>query len=232
MNIKDVLIISEAVASDAFFKDFFVRKKDGSIICKTEYGYKRVQFQHYNTYDLVRDDLALEMKPVYGVRFNVLHKWFEKYQVRPLNYVRDEESVAFSGNQFGEREDYYFLENRYEYEKDLRVLRTEVVKNAKFIFSKYSSLQDYYRYIVVETINGRRKFLDIGIEWAMDFLTATKIAAPSDYQRVKEVVLQRIEMLNNRNEPNIIKYYDDLPMILEDLESTDFNSGKWGVIPK
>ncbi len=231
MNIKDVLKISEAVASDVFFKDFVVRKKDACIICKTEYGYKRVEFQHYNTYDLVRDDLALEMKPVYGVRFNVLHKWFEKYQLRPLNYVRDEESVAFSGNQFGEREDYYFLENRNEHDKDLRVLRTEVVKNAKFIFNKYSSLQDYYRYIVEETINGKRKYRDIGIEWAMEFLTATKIAAPSDYQRVKEAVLQKIEIMKDRNEPNIMMYYDDLPMILEDLESTDFLSGKWGAIP-
>lgn len=60
---------------------------------------------------------------------------------------------------------------------------------------------------------------------------STKIAVPSDYQCVKKAVLQKIEMMKDRNEPNIRMYYDDLPMILEDLENTDFSSGKWGAIP-
>lgn len=79
---KDVLNIVEYIATDSFFKDFVVRKRDNSIILKTDYGYKQVQLVHYNSYDLSRNALALEITPGYAVRFNVLHKWFEKYSLK------------------------------------------------------------------------------------------------------------------------------------------------------
>lgn len=58
MTKKDVLNIVEYIATDSFFKDFVVRKRDNSIILKTDYGYKQVQLEHYNSYDLSRNDLA------------------------------------------------------------------------------------------------------------------------------------------------------------------------------
>lgn len=232
MNKNDVLKIMETIFSDSYFHNWAIRKSDNAIISKTEYGYKRVIFWYHNGYDLKRDDLALEVRPTYAIRFNVLHKWFEKYSKRQLKDQRDDSSVGFVGRMIGAKDEFCFLENRTEYEKDLRELYIEVVENSKLIFNKYSSLHDYYRYIVEETVNGKREFPDQGIEWAMRFLIGTKIEAPSDYQRVKEAVLQKIEIMKDRNEPNIMMYYDDLPMILEDLESTDFLSGKWGAIPK
>lgn len=231
MNKNDVLKIMETIFSDSYFHNWAIRKSDNAIICKTEYGYKRIIFWYHNGYDLTRDDLALEVRPNYEIRFNVLHKWFEKYSKRTLKDQRDDYSVGFVGWMIGAKDEFCFLENRKEYEKDLRELYIEVVENSKLIFNKYSSLQDYYRYIVEETINGKSKWPDQGIEWAMGFLIGTKIVAPSDYQRVKEAVLQKIEMMKDRKEPNIMMYYDNLPMILEDLENTDFSSGKWGAIP-
>jgi hypothetical protein len=78
MNKKDVLGIIEDVASDTYFNGFKIRKSDNSLIFKTDVGYKRITFNYYNSYDLDRGDLALEIRPIYGVRFNILHKWFEK----------------------------------------------------------------------------------------------------------------------------------------------------------
>ena len=93
MNKQDVLIILEAIASDDYFKDYQIRKSDDSIIYKSVNGYKRVRLVYHNSFDLERKDLALEIQPHYEVRFNVLHKWFEKYSKRELKYQRDDDSV-------------------------------------------------------------------------------------------------------------------------------------------
>ena len=228
MNKKDVLCIIEAIASDAFFKDFIIRKSDNSIICKTDYGYKRVFFWYHNGYDLQRDDLALEIRPSYDIRFNILHKWFEKYSKRTIKDQRDTNSIGFTGNMINSTDEICFLESRKDYNKDLHVLYHEVVKNADYVFSKYGTLKGYYEYRIEDVLKGKREFPDTGFEWAIRFLIATKIVAPSDYDKVKELILQRVEFMMGRDEPNTKMYYNELPIILEDLERTDFRSGKWG----
>lgn len=98
MNKKDVLGIIEDVASDTFFNGFKIRKSDNSLIFKTDVGYKRITFNYYNSYDLDRGDLALEIRPIYGVRFNILHKWFEKYSKKSIRDQRDSYSIGFVGS--------------------------------------------------------------------------------------------------------------------------------------
>lgn len=228
MNKNDVLKIIEVVASDPFFKDFVIRKSDNSIIYKTKAGYKRVVFQYYNGYDLLRDDLALEIHPNYDVRFNVLHKWFEKYSKKTLTDQRDQYSIGVSGNMIGATYEFCFLENRKDYQKDLQKLQFEVVKNANYFFNKISTLVDYYNYCVVNLIKGDQD-LPYGFDWIPNYLIATRIVSPDNYNIVKKLILQRVELMKNGN-PNIKMYYNELPTILDDLENTDFMSGKWGEI--
>lgn len=231
MNKKDVLEILEVVASDVFFKDFKIRKSDNSIICKTDYGYKQVSFKYYNSYDLSRNGLALEITPSYNVRFNVLHKWFEKYSKRSLADQRDDYSIGFVGEMIGKINEFYFLENLKGYENDLHKLYDEVVKNAKQLFTKYETLDCYYNYYIDDVIKGEKSFPSHGFEWVVEYLIATKIVAPANYDFVKKLILKRVEFMMSRKEPNTALYYNDIPMILEDLESTDFSSGKWGKLP-
>lgn len=231
MNKKDVLDILEVIATDVYFKDYNIRKSDNCIICKTDYGYKRVSFSYYNSYDLSRNELALEITPAYEIRFNVLHKWFEKYSKRSLADQRDDYSIGFVGEMIGKKNEFYFLENRKEYEEDLHELYDEVVNNAKELFNKYETLNCYYNYYVDKVIKGERAFPIVGFEWVVEFLIATKLVAPSNYDYVKKIILERVEMMMSCGEPNIAKYYCDLQIILEDFESTDFTSGKWGKLP-
>lgn len=231
MNKKDVINIMGAIVSDSYFREFVVRKSDASIIRKLPFGFMRVIPRYYNTYDLVRDDLALEITPFYEIRFNVLHKWIEKYSKRALQYQRDDYSIAFWGDKLGTTNEFFFLENREDFEIDFQKLYIDIVRNAKHVFSKYSSLDSYYDYCINDVLNGKRQFPDEGFEWVIEHLIATRIVAPSNYERVKEHVLQRVDWMMDRGNPNMELYYNDLPMILGDLESTDFLSGKWGVLP-
>ncbi len=231
MNKKDVLSILESIISDSFFKDYVIRKSDNSIICKTEYGYKKVWFWYYNSYDLKRDSLALEIRPNYEIRFNVLHKWFEKYSKRTLKDQREDSSIGLVGSMIGKTDDFYFLENRKDFHKDLRTLHDEVVENARYIFSKFATIEGYYDYCINDAICGKRELPNGGFEWVPEYLIATKIVAPSNYEKVKKLILNRVEWMMGRQNPNIELYYNDLPTILEDLENTDFTSGKWGILP-
>lgn len=231
MNKSDVLSIVENIALNPFFKNYVVRKSDASIILKSEVGYKRIQFQYYNSYDLKRDQLALEITPNYDIRFNVLHKWFEKYSKRTLKDQRDDYSVGFTGSMISGTDTFYFLESRNNYDEDFKILYNEVIKNAKYVFTKYATLESYYDRCINDVLQKKRDWPDIGIEWIMEYLIATKLIAPFNYKLIKDLILQRIEYMMSRNEPNTKMYYNDLPAILKDLEGTDFTSGKWGKLP-
>ncbi len=225
MNKQDVLIILEAIASDDYFKDYQIRKSDNSIIYKTANGYKRVRLVYYNSFDLERKDLALEIQPHYEVRFNVLHKWFEKYSKRELKYQRDDDSVRFWGAKLGLVDEYYFLENRNYYEEDLNRMKVDVINNARDLLEKYSSLECCYQYLVDDEMKGNHPLPYIGIEWFFERLILARIIAPQNYDAVKQFFLKRLDEMIGWKEPNIMMYYNDLPMILEDLENTDFGSG-------
>jgi len=227
MNKKDVLGIIEDVASDTYFNGFKIRKSDNSLIFKTDVGYKRITFNYYNSYDLDRGDLALEIRPIYGVRFNILHKWFEKYSKKSIRDQRDSYSIGFVGSMIDRQSEFYFLESRKDFEKDLRKIKMEVVENAKLIFSKFSKLEGYYEYCIGDVINNKRQLPNEGFDWVVEYLIATKVIDPSNYELVKGLVLQRVEYMKGRNNPNIKLYYPEIPTILKDLENTDFKEIEW-----
>lgn len=225
MNKQDVLKMLEVIASDDYFKGYQIRKSDNSIIYKTANGYKRVRLWYYNTFDLERNDLALEIQPYYEVRFNVLHKWFEKYSKRELKYQRDDDSIRFWGEKLGLVDSYFFLENRNHYEEDVNRMKVDVINNAKDLLEKFSSLEYCYHYLVVDEMKGNHPLPNIGIEWFFERLILTRLIAPQNYYTVKMFFLQKIDKMVGWKEPNVMMYYDDLPNILEDLENTDFGLG-------
>lgn len=123
--------------------------------------------------------------------------------------------------------EFYFLESRKDFEKDLRKIKIEVVENAKLIFSKFSKLEGYYEYCIGDVINNKRQLPNEGFDWVVEYLIATKVIDPSNYELVKGLVLQRVEYMKGRNNPNIKLYYPEIPTILKDLENTDFKEIEW-----
>jgi hypothetical protein len=230
MNKNDVVKIMEVVISNPFFGDFVIKKSDNSIFYKDDYGFRKVHFWYYNSYDLERDALALEVQPNFDVRFNVLHKLFEKYSKRTLRDQRDDYSLGFTGGMLGTLDEFYFLENRKDYNKDLKRLCENVVNNSKRVFTNFQTLEDYYNYCINDVILGKREFPDEGFEWVTEYLIATKIVKPSSYDLVKTIILQRVEWMKGRKNPNIELYYNDIPTILDDLENTNFSAEKHGKI--
>ena len=144
---------------------------------------------------------------------------------------RDDYSVGFTGTMISGTDTFYFLESRNNYDEDFKILYNEVIRNARKVFTRFSTLNEVYKYCINDVTNGIREFPDSSFEWTIRYLIVTQLVSPSNYERVKELILQRIEYMMSRNEPNTLMYYNDLPTILKDLESTDFTSGKWGKLP-
>lgn len=51
----------------------------------------------------------LFLEPVYGVKYNVLHKWFQKFNKRSINDQRGTCSFAFVGRQIDKHQDGFLL---------------------------------------------------------------------------------------------------------------------------
>ena len=178
MNSNDVLKMMEKVASDPFFVQYGIKKSDHSIICKSEKGWKQVRFDYYNSYDRSRDDLALRVRPVYEIRFHILHKWFEKYCQRSISDQRTDDSIGFTNDMIGGVEFFFFLESRKDYNKDLDAMHNEVVKNAKMVFSKFSTLNDIYDFKILPVIRGEKELPDGSFGWVIEDLILSRIVAP------------------------------------------------------
>ena len=86
---------------------------------KTDFGFYRIEFYlHGNSYDLTRDREASSIRPVYGVRFDILAKWFEKFSFKSLTDQRDNSTVMAEGNMLNRENEFRFLDSGQDFEKD------------------------------------------------------------------------------------------------------------------
>lgn len=203
---------------DEFFAKYILRKNDSTIINKQPTGYEKVELQNWIDTNYSSGKKELVILPVYLKRFNVLHKWFEKFSFKTISDQRDSYSIGFEGLMLGKKNEYRFsiTEN---VSAEWEVFRSDVVANAKYVFNKITNLADLYDYLVYPVITGEKALPNVGADWVFEYLLLTRIVDEKNYDRVKQLVLERVEEMNNRREPNIERYYKDLGKILVYLEN-------------
>lgn len=57
-----------------FFSKYKFRKRDASFLLKTKGGKYIIELDHW----MDETTSSLVIYPIYGIRFDILHKWFEK----------------------------------------------------------------------------------------------------------------------------------------------------------
>ena len=80
---------------------------------------------------------SLVIYPIYGVRFDILSKWFEKFSMKKLQDQRDRASIAFSGDMLSMQYKFYFNLNGEKYATDFNELQAKIQKCAEYVFSEY-----------------------------------------------------------------------------------------------
>jgi len=211
--------IVENLSSTSYFKGYKYRKKDSRFINRTSDGFDAIELQYWDGFDLKRDSRALVVKPLYLKRFDVLHKWFEKYSFKSLVDQRSGYSIGFEGNMIGKDSDFYFLLDRLDFEKDFTKFKDEIIANSQSIFTKYATLEDLYYQEVYPILQGDKGLPNVGADWVFEYLKLCKLIDPINYIKLKELVLKQVEVMYKRGEPNISEYYSNLMKILVVIEN-------------
>ena len=90
---------------------------------KTKGGKQFIEMDHW----IDEATSSLVIYPIYGVRFDILSKWFEKFSMKNLQDQRDRASIAFSGDMLSMQDKFYFNLNGEKYATDFNELQAKVL---------------------------------------------------------------------------------------------------------
>lgn len=206
-------IITDLIQFD-FFSEYKFRKRDSSFSLKTKEGKQIIELDHWT--DAAKSSLIIY--PIYGVRFDVLHKWFEKFSVKKLQDQKDRASIAFSGNMLSLQDKFYFHLDKNGYSDDFNIFRITLEKCAMSVFSEYSSLDKLYDKIILPILNGEANLPDVGADWIFIDLSLCKLVNPTNFYKLKQIILSHVKIMYERKEPNVLDYYEKLDNIFHYLE--------------
>lgn len=149
---------------DPYLAQFKLRKSDCFLTLKERDLRKSIELQHW------ADMSSLSIKPVYGVKFGILTKWFEKFSFKTLRDQRDNSNLIFGkieGITRGWMNTYEFNKNGEGYHKSLTILQEDLVNASKFIFGKYDSMESMFESKVRPILDGTKKLgvCDGGSDW-------------------------------------------------------------------
>lgn len=221
---SDILFdkILQKLQLDICFSEFTLRRKDNCLIKKTSGGFEAIELQHWKGFDLSRNEVALVIKPLYLKRFDVLHKWFEKFSFKSLSDQRENYSIGFDGKMLGNFSEFYFLVNGADFEKDFDAFKKELVDKSKFVFDNYSNVAELYNYYVQPVLTKGEKLPDVGADWIFEYLTITKLVKDEYFNDVKIILEEQISRMNKIGEPNVIEYYPKFNEIVNYLRNQKF----------
>ncbi len=204
---------------DKFFSEFKFRKRDSRLIRLMKDGFDAVEFQYWEGFDLGRGKSALVVKPLYLKRFDVLHKWLEKYSFKNKTDQRDNFSIGFDGTMLGKQNEFYFLLDQKGFQLEIENLIEIVTMNSTFVFNKFADIKALYEYQVEPILAGKKKLPDVGADWIFEYLTLSKMVYPENYSAVKALICIQVQYMKSKNEPNVMEYYPRLKEIFEHLET-------------
>lgn len=101
--IRETNNIATYLLDDEFFENFKLRKKDSSIIKQNSSGFEKVELQNWIDTNHSVSEKGLVILPVYSKRFDILHKWFERFSFKTISDQRDTYSIGFEGQMLGKK---------------------------------------------------------------------------------------------------------------------------------
>ncbi|MBD5341555.1 MAG: hypothetical protein HDR94_08270 [Bacteroides sp.] len=206
------LTIVERLRAEPFLNGFKFRKRDSSFIQQKGDLRRHIELDHWNK------EGVLIVYPIYMVRFDILLKWFEPYNVKSPQDQQDNPSIGFTGNMLGRQDKFRITESTFE--QDYTTLRDSLSECSDIVFSSYNSLRDMYDRVIIPILESKQALPDVGADWAFKYLTLTRIESPEDYPAVKELVLAQVHKMAERYEPNIMDYFPRLDEIISVMEQT------------
>ncbi len=164
-----------------------------------------------------RDNPALEVYPIYGVRFEILSKWFEKFSFKSIPDQRNNPTVFADGKTLGNQDKFFFLDSGKDFESDYSNFKNKIIDISTRYFSEYISVSSYYINDVLPVLNKERVMNNVGADWIFEYLTAVKLCQLDRYDEMANILKDQISMMYNRKEPNVSMYNDKIDTIFKEL---------------
>ncbi len=210
-------LIRFQIEEDEYFSDFKFRKKGCTFLQKTAYGKNIIILDHWRN-----SDSQLVIYPIYGVRFDILKKWFEKFSFKSLQDQRDLGYVYFTGEMLNVEDKFYFNSDESNLIEECIKLRECIKNTSKEVFYNYASLESAYEMEITPILDGSKKLPDGDADYFFENLALCKIVHPEDYEKLKDIQLRHAQWLYDRREPNMSTYFPRLTEILNYLENYQF----------
>ena len=205
-------IISD-IKNDSFFSEYKFKKSENMLYLRDDDSTLFVELNHWQDYG------ECTICITYGRRFDILTKWFEKFSFKTLRDQRNNPDVMCDNTDFGQEEYIYFDYKFSDYKEKMRVMLPMIKENLASFAKKYSTLDNYYREDVLPVIRGDKELPDVGADWIFIYLTLGFLVDRENYATLKNIILERVEWMHRRDEPNVAHYYDRMDEIISYMEN-------------
>ena len=225
MNTKELLDrIFGMLKEEDCLKDFKLKRSESAFIRRKNSGFDQIGFGHYVTVKSHSEpDLGLNLRLYFTTRYDILHTWFERYDMYHIESLRSESSFWYTPKNLGLDDMNFFSFDGDDFETAYNSFLNEIITGTDYFFNRANSLKKCYEnYIVPAIKDGSSALPDYNESWAFIYLALARIVAPENYTLIKSLIIERVDYMIKRNEPNIILYKDTMPEICAFLESIDF----------
>lgn len=204
-------IISD-IKEDPFFSEYKFKKSENKLYRHDDDNTLFVELDHWQDYG------ECTIYILYGRRFEILTKWFEKFSFKTLRDQRNNPNVMYDNTDFGQEEYIYFDYKFSDYKEKIRKMLPMIKRNLTSFAKKYSTLEDYYREDVLPVITGEKELPDVGADWIFIYLTLGFLVDRENYTTLKNKIIERVEWMHSRDEPNVEHYYNRMDEIISYME--------------
>ena len=208
-------IVSD-ILSDDFFSGYKFTRLKNMLLLSNGNEFVCAELEHWRDYE----DESCVIRPIYGRHFDILAKWFEKYDVIiPLKLQRSSLQIMRYNQGPEEEREITFKYDFSDYEEKFPQLCSKLKENITELYEEYATLNDFYNKIVVPEITGERELPNTGANWMFVYLTLGFLIDRDNYPTLKVKILERAEWLLNHHELSVAEYYDRMDEIISYMEN-------------
>lgn len=225
MNTKELLDrVFFRLKEEDYLRNFKFKRNESEFVHLKEDKFYKIGIEHYDTVESHDNPrLGLNLCLYFANRYDILHNWFEKYSMLSVEILRYESSFSYTPKNLGLDDMNFFSFDGDDFETAYDSFLNEIITGADYFFNRVNSLKKCYEnYIVPAIESGSSVLPDEGSQWVLKYLALTRIVSPKNYPLLKSLIMERVDYMIKRNEPNIILYKDTMPEICAFLESIDF----------
>ena len=201
--------------ADVFFSDYKYIRSDNTFWYNSGADSVFVDLFHWRDY---WDDNCV-IRPVYCRHFDILSKWFEKFSVMSIKDQRYYPHIMRYNDTAGQDPEFEFKYDFSDYEEKFQQFSNILKDNITRLVNTYSTVNDFYTKYVLRRTFGDQELPDVGADWIFFYLTSGFLLDKENYPALKKKVLERAEWMVNREEPNIVNYYDRMDEIISYMEN-------------